>query len=280
MDRALELATTVRGKTSPNPPVGAVLVQRGRIVGEGSTQPPGGPHAEIVALSQAGEDATGATLYVTLEPCTHWGRTPPCADAVIAAGVEEVHVSVLDPNPVVHGEGVRRLRGRGISVTLGEGAVRARELIEPHTTYILEHRPFVTLLVGGANEKIGRWIAPTDALLTDLPVMEAQGGSVPLTIRYRGMNRPVQLQWRGAWAPGAAVDEPADVEGLLRSLAAHGIASCLAVGSDGLARHLLSSGLADKIVLFGDAAPPPGFVPHTGVRDERCTVLYPADRAR
>ena len=145
MRRALELALSAVGHTSPNPPVGAVLVRDGRIVGEGSTQPAGQSHAEIVALRQAAELANGATLYVTLEPCSHHGRTPPCADAIIAAGISEVHAAIVDPNPLVAGRGLQMLRDAGISVTLGEGRDEAEELIAPHSTYITTGRPLVTL---------------------------------------------------------------------------------------------------------------------------------------
>src|SRR5579859_7442394 len=99
MRRALALGQAVAGRTSPNPAVGAVLVRGGQVVGEGATQPAGGAHAEIMALRQAGEAARGATLYVTLEPCSHHGRTPPCTAALIAAGVSAVHYAVADPNP-------------------------------------------------------------------------------------------------------------------------------------------------------------------------------------
>ncbi len=145
MSRALELADSAVGKTSPNPPVGAVIVRDGRIVGEGSTRPAGQSHAEVVALRQAAELADGATLYVTLEPCSHHGRTPPCADAIIAAGIAEVHAAIVDPNPRVAGRGLDTLRQAGISVTLGEGRDQAEELIAPHSTYITTRRPLVTL---------------------------------------------------------------------------------------------------------------------------------------
>jgi diaminohydroxyphosphoribosylaminopyrimidine deaminase/5-amino-6-(5-phosphoribosylamino)uracil reductase len=132
MLRALELARLVRGQTSPNPPVGAVLVKGQRIIGEGATQPPGQAHAEIMALRQAGEEARGATLYVTLEPCSHFGRTPPCVDALIAAGIKEAYIALLDPNPLVDGEGIRRLKAHGIAVSTGLCAMEARHLIEAH----------------------------------------------------------------------------------------------------------------------------------------------------
>ena len=145
MLRALELARASVGETSPNPPVGAVVARDGEIVGEGRTQPAGQDHAEVVALRQAGELARGATLYVTLEPCWHYGRTPPCTNAVIAAGVAEVHVSMADPNPRVDGRGVAALRAAGIEVVLGEGREEAEELAAPHVVYITTGMPLVTL---------------------------------------------------------------------------------------------------------------------------------------
>jgi diaminohydroxyphosphoribosylaminopyrimidine deaminase/5-amino-6-(5-phosphoribosylamino)uracil reductase len=143
MLRALELADLARGRTSPNPAVGAVLVRGGQVVGEGYTQPPGGPHAEIVALRQAGEQARGATLYTTLEPCCHHGRTPPCSDAIIAAGIAQVRVAVLDPDPRVQGNGMQALQAAGITVGIGEHAARASQTIEDFTTRVLLGRPYV-----------------------------------------------------------------------------------------------------------------------------------------
>ena len=144
MRHALELAWVALGSTSPNPPVGAVVVRGGRIVGEGHTQPAGGEHAEIVAMRQAGELARGSTLYVTLEPCSHHGRTPPCTDAIIASGVSEVCASAVDPNPQVSGSGLEQLRRAGIAVTLGEGRDDAEELIAPHAKFITTGTPLVT----------------------------------------------------------------------------------------------------------------------------------------
>ncbi len=113
---ALALAEKGVGRTAPNPPVGAVVVSNGEIVGEGFHPRAGDPHAEVFALRQAGEKALGASIYVTLEPCSHFGKTPPCADALIAAGVKEVFVGVVDPNPQVSGRGIARLRAAGIAV--------------------------------------------------------------------------------------------------------------------------------------------------------------------
>ena len=145
MRRALELARAAVGSTSPNPPVGAVVVRDGQIVGEGHTQPAGEDHAEKVALRQAGELAHGSRLYVTLEPCSHHGRTPPCTDTIIASGVSEVWASVLDPNPQVSGKGLEQLRQAGILAALGEGREDAEELVAPHAKFITTGTPLVTV---------------------------------------------------------------------------------------------------------------------------------------
>jgi len=143
MKRALELAALARGRTSPNPMVGAVVVKDGRIVGEGCHQKAGGPHAEIIAMAAAGGEARGATLYVSLEPCCHYGRTPPCTQAIIAAGITEVHAAVLDPNPLVAGKGLQELQRAGIRTVVGEHEDEARRLNEAFFTYITKRRPFV-----------------------------------------------------------------------------------------------------------------------------------------
>ncbi len=126
MARALALGERGRRTAAPNPWVGCVLVSRGEIVGEGFHRAPGEPHAEALALRQAGERARGGTAYVTLEPCSHHGRTPPCADALIAAGVGRVVVAVLDPDRRVAGQGVARLRVAGVVVEVGLGSEAAR----------------------------------------------------------------------------------------------------------------------------------------------------------
>lgn len=144
MERALELARSVKGRTSPNPAVGAVLVRDGVIVGEGATRPYGQAHAEPVALAAAGERAQGATLYVTLEPCSHFGRTPPCAGAIADAGVAAVHLATLDPNPEVAGRGRAWLEGAGVRTVVGEGAAPARVLNEDFARWITTGRPLVS----------------------------------------------------------------------------------------------------------------------------------------
>ena len=143
MQRAVELARGALGSTSPNPAVGAVIVKDGAVVGEGYTLPPGQRHAEVGALEQAGHLADGATLYTTLEPCCHYGRTPPCTDAIIAAGINEVAVAVIDPNPLVAGKGMEKLRDAGIAASIAP-AEGAEELYEAFGKHIITGLPFVT----------------------------------------------------------------------------------------------------------------------------------------
>jgi diaminohydroxyphosphoribosylaminopyrimidine deaminase / 5-amino-6-(5-phosphoribosylamino)uracil reductase len=144
MRRALEVAERGRGLTSPNPMVGAVIVRDGRVVGEGAHLRAGGPHAEVEALEAAGEAARGATLYCTLEPCDHHGRTPPCAPAVAAAGIARVVAALADPNPLARG-GAGRLRAAGVSVEVGVLAEDAERQNRAWLTAMRERRPHVTL---------------------------------------------------------------------------------------------------------------------------------------
>jgi len=130
MQRCLELARCALGRTAPNPLVGSVIVQNGEIVGEGFHPGAGKPHAEVFALRAAGDRARGATLYVNLEPCNHYGRTPPCSEAVIAAGVAKVVVGMVDPNPLVAGGGIARLKAAGVEVLVGVEEADCRQLNE------------------------------------------------------------------------------------------------------------------------------------------------------
>jgi len=143
MQRALDLARETADFTSPNPTVGAVVVNNGEIVGEGVTQPPPGAHAEVTALQQAGDRASGATMYVTLEPCSHEGRTPPCTKAIIDAGIAEVHYSILDPDPNVNGGGHAALEAAGIATVAGEGEDEARLINEAFLKHRTTGMPFV-----------------------------------------------------------------------------------------------------------------------------------------
>ena len=156
MALALALARRGLGRTWPNPAVGAVIEKNGVIVGRGWTQPGGRPHAEVEALRRAGEAARGATMYVTLEPCSHHGKSPPCADAVIAAGISRVVSALEDPNPEVAGRGHARLRAAGIAVEVGIGAAQARHDHAGHIRRMREGRPQVMLkLAISADGKAG-----------------------------------------------------------------------------------------------------------------------------
>ena len=173
MDRALQLAAQGVALASPNPQVGAVLVRDGRIIGEGFHTYDGVRHAEVIALAAAGEAARGATLYINLEPCCHTGRTGPCTQAVIAAGVARVVAAMPDPNPKVAGRGFEQLRAAGIEVTTGVREAEARRLNEPFARWIVSRKPLVTLksaltldgqLVLPATKKADhRWITSAES---------------------------------------------------------------------------------------------------------------------
>jgi len=170
MSVALQLAKGTMGQTSPNPAVGAVVVKDGAIVGMGAHLKAGEPHAEVHALRMAGDKAQGSTIYVTLEPCSHHGRTPPCAEAVIEAGVSRAVVATLDPNPQVAGRGIRRLQEAGIEVTTGVLEQEARKCNEVFFHYITTGLPFVTVktastLDGKVATETGhsRWISGAEA---------------------------------------------------------------------------------------------------------------------
>lgn len=212
MKRALRLARKGRGKTGPNPMVGAVVVRKGVVVGEGYHHGPGRPHAEAVALAEAGARAKGATLYTNLEPCCHTNkRTPPCVDAIVASGVRKVVAAMTDPNPMVAGRGFQLLRRNGIAVVEGLLAPEAERLNEVFAKYITTGRPFVTLkgamtldgriatasgesrwITGeAARKEVHRLRAEVDAVLVgvgtvlaDDPVLTARlpGGKNPLRI--------------------------------------------------------------------------------------------------
>ena len=153
MDEALGLAERARGETSPNPMVGAVVVStRGVVVGSGFHERAGAPHAEVRALDAASAQASGATMYSTLEPCCHVGRTGPCTERIIAAGVRRVVIGVVDPNPRVSGSGIAYLRGRGLQVDVGIRHRRASRLNEAFITWVTTGRPFVTMKVAMSRD--------------------------------------------------------------------------------------------------------------------------------
>jgi diaminohydroxyphosphoribosylaminopyrimidine deaminase/5-amino-6-(5-phosphoribosylamino)uracil reductase len=270
LERALELAERGRGTTQPNPVVGAVLVRDGEVVGEGWHERKGEPHAEANALVSAGEQARGSTLYVTLEPCASWGSTPPCAQAVIDAGVARVVIGTRDPNPNAAG-GLEQLRDAGVEVELadGEPGFRARQQIEAWLTWITKRRPFVTYkaamtLDGRLVLPGSRWIsgeesrrlvhelrARSDAVAVGMGTVRADRPA--LTARDVGATRQPRRLAFGAGPMPADVDlellsGPLDEE--LRRLADEGVQSLLLEGGPTLAASFMRTGLVDKLLVF------------------------------
>jgi diaminohydroxyphosphoribosylaminopyrimidine deaminase/5-amino-6-(5-phosphoribosylamino)uracil reductase len=269
--RALDLAERGRGTTAPNPVVGAVLVKDGQVVSEGWHDRAGGPHAEIVALEAAGERARGATLYVTLEPCAHHGRTGPCADALVAAGVVRVVAAVDDPDPRTNGAGLERLRAAGVTVELAGGELEwlARVQNEAFRVWVARGRPFVTYkaaitLDGRVTVPGSRWVtgeesrrrvhelrARVDAVGVGMGTVRADNPQ--LTARDVGAERqPRRLAFgRGPLPAGSELellDGPLEEE--LARLAEEGVQSLLLEGGPTLATSFAVAGLLDKLVLF------------------------------
>lgn len=210
MQLALTLGARGLGRTWPNPAVGAVVVKDGTIVGRGWTQPGGRPHAEPVALAEAGEAARGATLYVTLEPCSHHGRSPPCADAIVAAGIARVVSAMEDPNPEVAGQGHARLRAAGIAVEVGVGATEAARAHAGHLRRIRDGRPHVMLkLAVSADGKIGlpgrKPVALTGAAAGGrVHLMRAHSDAIMIGIGTALADDPLltcRLPGMAAWSP-------------------------------------------------------------------------------
>ncbi|GAA0464865.1 bifunctional diaminohydroxyphosphoribosylaminopyrimidine deaminase/5-amino-6-(5-phosphoribosylamino)uracil reductase RibD [Alkalibacillus silvisoli] len=170
MQHAIDLARLTIGQTSPNPSVGAVIVKDGVVIGTGTHFKPSKPHAEVYALEQAQELAKGATMFVTLEPCAHYGKTPPCAKAIIDYGVKKVYVATLDPNPKVAGKGVQWLRDEGIEVEVGLFEEQAQQINQKFFHFMKDKKPFVTLKTGvsmdgktTANSGDSKWITSEES---------------------------------------------------------------------------------------------------------------------
>lgn len=264
MQRALELAERGRGKVRDHPLVGAVVVSGGEVVGEGWYEYDAVDHAETVALREAGARARGATMVVTLEPCAHHGRTPPCADAVAAAGIARVVVGALDPNPKAAG-GVARLRAAGVEVEVVDTR-EARRQNESWRTWVAFGRPHVTLKVAATLDgRVAvpgrRWIsgeesrrlvhelrASVDAVAVGMGTVRAERPRLDA----RGVGAERQPR-RLAFGHGDAGDlelrsGPLDEE--LRALAAEGVRSLLLEGGPTLATAFVAAGLVDKVLLF------------------------------
>ncbi len=263
LERALELAERGRGTTYPNPVVGAVVVRDGEVVGEGWHERKGEPHAEVVALQAAGERARGATLYVTMEPCAHHGSTPPCTEAVIAAGVSKVVAGALDPNPEARG-GFEVLQRAGVEVEDAD-SFEARAQNEAWRVWVSQRRPFVTLklavtLDGRVAVPGERWIsgeqsrrrvhelrALVDAVAVGMGTVRADDPQ--LTARDVGAARQPR---RLAFGQGPTELElrSGPLERELRALADEGVQSLLLEGGPTLAASFLRAELVDKLMLF------------------------------
>ncbi len=267
LERALELAERGRGTTRPNPIVGAVVVRDGEIVGEGWHERAGEPHAEVIALAAAGERARGATLYVTLEPCAHEGRTPPCVDAVLEAGIARVVAGSLDPNPKAGG-GLERLRAAGLEVEHPD-SFEARAQNEAWRTWVRLGRPFVTYKVaatldGRVTVPGSRWVtgeesrrlvhelrAASDAVAVGMGTVRAD--TPLLTARdVDAARQPRRLAFgRGPLPDGSELElRPGPLEEELRTLAAEGVQSLLLEGGPTLAASFFAADLIDQVLVF------------------------------
>lgn len=273
MRRAVELAATVRATTAPNPWVGAVLVTADGSVYEGATEPPGGRHAEVVALDAVAnpEQRRGATLFCTLEPCSHTGRTGPCAAAIVAAGIDRVVVAIEDPDPMVAGRGVAQLRAAKIGVEVGLEAHAARAQLAPYLKHRTTGRPWVVLKLAAsldgrtaAPDGTSRWItgdearadahrlrAESDAVLVGAGTVRADDPS--LTVRQVAGRDPLRVVL--GRAPAAAKVLPAielegDLDEVLLELGRRGVLQVLVEGGATVAGAFHRAGLVDRYAIY------------------------------
>jgi diaminohydroxyphosphoribosylaminopyrimidine deaminase/5-amino-6-(5-phosphoribosylamino)uracil reductase len=270
LERALELAERGRGTTHPNPIVGAVVVAGDEIIGEGWHERKGGPHAEVLALADAGERTRGAELYVTLEPCAHHGTTPPCTDAIVEARIARVVAGQLDPNPG-HGGGLEKLRAAGVDVELVEGALafRCRQQIEEWRAWVTLGRPFVTYKValtldGRVNVRDSRWVSG-EASRRIVHLLRAQSDAVAVgmgTVRWDNprldardvpvVRQPRRIAFgRGPLPEGSELElRSGPLADELQALGAEGVQSLLLEGGPTLAAAFLDGDLVDKVLVF------------------------------
>lgn len=268
MRRALELAASVRSRTSPNPWVGCVIDPGGF---EGATLPAGGAHAEIVALEAAGEAARGATMTVTLEPCAHHGRTPPCTDAIIASGVARVVIGMEDPDERVAGRGIRQLQDAGLEVTVGLCEPEVRAQLAPYVKHRATGRPWVVLKLAAtldgrtaAPDGTSRWItgdraradahrlrAESDAVLVGAGTVRADDPQ--LTVRLIDGRDPLRVVL-GAAPEDARVQPALQLEGelgdALEELGRRGVIQLLVEGGASVAHGFHTARLVDRYVLY------------------------------
>ena len=268
---ALREAEKGRGRTHPNPAVGALVVRNGRIIARGHHQKAGGPHAEVLALRKAGPKARGADLYVSLEPCNHTGRTPPCTEAILAAGVKRVFYGSDDPNPLVDGHGARMLAKKGVEVHAGIAKDECDASNEPWFKFITQGLPWVVLkaaitldgkLSGGtisgeaSRALVHLWRDQLDAILVgagtvraDDPLLTVRGvpnGRNPLRV-ILGMPPPKARLLR---QPGETIVAKGPIKSVLRDLARRGLTSVLVEGGANVHGQFLARDLWDELRLF------------------------------
>jgi diaminohydroxyphosphoribosylaminopyrimidine deaminase/5-amino-6-(5-phosphoribosylamino)uracil reductase len=271
MLQAIELAAAVRGTTAPNPWVGCVIESPDGRVFTGATHPPGGPHAEAAALAAAGDAARGGTAWVTLEPCPHTGRTPPCADALIDAGIRRVVVAIEDPDPKASGAGLQRLRDAGLDVVVGVEAPAVRLQLAPYVKHRTTGRPWVVLKLGAsidgrtaAPDGSSRWItggaaradahqlrAVSDAIVVGANTVRIDDPS--LTVRHVAGSDPLRVVL-GRAAPDAKVQPALEFEGelseLLGQLGQRGVLQVLVEGGATVAGAFHRERLVDQYVFY------------------------------
>ena len=271
---AIRLGAARNGQTWPNPAVGCVLVRDGRVVGSGVTGPGGTPHGETVALEDAGEAARGATAHVSLEPCNHHGRTPPCTEALVAAGIARVVIAHGDPDPRVSGSGARRLRDAGVAVDFEPFAdlrAMAAQAHRGHVSRMLRGRPFVTLklalsadggiglpghgqvpITGEATNRLMHGLrARTDAIAVGAGTWAADHPRLTVRLPGLGHRSPQRVVFGGKDAgQGAWHLSGHDLGAGLAELSRRGIGTLLVEGGARLARALLDAGLVDELILL------------------------------
>ena len=271
MARAITAAAAVRASTSPNPWVGALVQARDGRFSEGATEPPGGRHAEIVALDALRGHTDGATVWVTLEPCSHHGRTPPCADALIEAGVKRVVVGIEDPDPNVSGRGIARLREAGVEVSAGVCREQVEAQLAPYLKHRRTGRPWVVLKLAAtldgrtaAPDGSSQWItgemartdahrlrAESDAVLVGAGTVRADDPS--LTVRHVEGRDPLRVVLGEAPADAKvhpAIEADGSIDELLDYLGRSGVVQLLVEGGASVAHDFHAAGLVDRYVLY------------------------------
>lgn len=287
MSLAIELAKKAEGRTSPNPIVGSVIVKNNKIIGRGYHKKAGLPHAEVNALRQAGAAAKGATLYITLEPCNHYGRTPPCTDAIIKSALKRVVIAMWDPNPINNGSGIRKLKRRGIKVTSGVLLKEAEAINKPYIKFITKGLPYITVKVaqsldGKIATRTGdsKWISGEDSrryvhelrskvdavmvgantVIKDNPVLlsKTSKDKQPLRIIVDGASKvPSDAKIFSSLkrspvivASSKSGAKRIDLTRLLKTLAQKNITHILVEGGGELIAGLAEKGLVDRFLIF------------------------------